>query len=163
MMPKSILYGIILIETLALIILGGLLLSQPTNDRNLTEISEPVASLSSRAITVYVKTAGTGERTTDIVGKAYVQDDATGRSEFLFDVGAGCFPTWMLDPQTGYNLLVTDVVDVDNDTLDNLMRQGALRYEFSIHSELQITKTLGSRSATLMYDNKRLRLNQQCS
>lgn len=163
-MSKSMLYIILLIETLALIGLGILFITQsPATVITSQTTTDPSISLSSRAMTVYVKSAGKGDTAIDIVGKVYVQDDATGRIEFLFDVGAGCFPTWTLNPQDGYNLLISDDVDQDTEFLDILMREGLLRYEFSVNSDVQITKTMGIRSATLIYDDKHLRLNQQCS
>jgi hypothetical protein len=162
-MPKSLLYIIIAIETMVVIGLGILLLTRPTSATPASQLSEPEIGLSAREMTVYVKSAGTGEQTTDVVGKTYLQDDATRRTEFLFDLGAGCFPTWTVNPQNGYHLLVANDVDVDAESLDNLMRNGELRYEFTSHSDLQITKTLGIRSAILTYDDQQLRLNQQCS
>ena len=57
-------------------------------------------------MTVYVKKVGTGERNSNVVGKLYLGDDASGDSEFLFDLVAGCFPTWTWDPRAGCNLLV---------------------------------------------------------
>ena len=163
-MPKPLLYIIILIETLALLVLGFLLVTQSTpsaSDSTIT--SESSVSLSSREMTVYVKAVGKGDTATDVVGKVYVQDDATGRAEFLFDLGAGCFPTWTLDPQDGYHLLVVEDADVSDESLDRLMRQGALRYGFSTNSDVEIIKTLGIRSSTLVFDDQRLRLQQQCS
>lgn len=162
-MPKSRLYIIIVIETVALIALGIVFVTQSSTPTGLSNPSQPAIGLSARAMTVYVKTVGAGERTTDVVGKAYVQDDATGRTEFLFDLGAGCFPTWTLNPDNGYNLLVANDVDVEAESLETLMRQGALRYAFTVHSELQISKILGIRSAMLTYDDQALRLSQQCS
>ncbi len=160
-MPKPILYVVILIETI-LLIAFGVMFTQLTHEAEKTTATEPI-NFSSRDMTIFVKSVGKGDTATDIVGKMYVQEDATGRSEFLFDVGAGCFPTWMLNPQAGYNLLVLDDVDVDNVPLDTLMREGLLRYEFKINSDLQITKTMGIRSATLSYDQHHLLLNQRCS
>ena len=160
-MPKPILYIIILFETILLIAFGVIFI-QLTNEAEKNTAPEQI-NFSSRAMTVYVKSAGKGDVATDVVGKMYVQDDATGRSEFLFDVGAGCFPTWTLNPQAGYNLLILDDVDVDAESLDMLMRDGLLRYEFNLHTELQITKTMGIRSVILTFDQQRLLLTQQCS
>lgn len=162
-MPKSLLYVIIAIETMVLIVLGVLFVTQTTTETPSTAPQTQVVGLSSRAMTVYVKATGGGDRTIDVVGKIYVQDDASGRTEFLFDIGAGCFPTWTLDPQNGFNLLVADDVDVDNAALDTLMKQGQLHYEFRANSDLEIRKTLGIRGATLAFDGQHLRLNQQCS
>ena len=160
-MPKSILYVIILIETIALIVLG-IMVIQFSNEAEKTTAIEPI-NFSARAMTVYVKSVGNGENAANVVGKMYIQDDATGRSEFLFDVGAGCFPTWTLNPQEGYNLLVADDVDVDTELLNTLMRDGNLSYQFSANSDIQIIKIMGVRAVTLTYDAQQLRLNQQCS
>jgi len=159
-MPKPILYIVLLIETIVLIALSVMVI-QLSDEAEITTATEPI-SFSARDMTVYVKSAGKGDTARDVVGKMYVQDDATGRSEFLFDVGAGCFPTWTLNPQVGYNLLILDEVDVDASSLDRLMRDGLLRYEFKINSELQIIKTMGIRSVILSFDQQRLHLNQQC-
>lgn len=161
-MPKPILYVIIVIETIALVVFGVMFVQLSNKAEQTTTASEPIG-LSARAMTVYVKSAGKGDSTTDVVGKVYVQDDGTGRTEFLFDVGAGCFPTWALDPQDGYHLMVADDVDVDTQSLDTLMRDGLLRYEFRTNGDVQITKTMGIRATQLRYNVHTLRLNQQCS
>jgi len=161
-MPKPILYVIIFIETIALVVFGVMLMQYSNQVAKTTTAIEPI-DLSARAMTVYVKSAGKGDTATDVVGKVYIQDNATGRSEFLFDVGAGCFPTWTLDPQDGYHLLVSDDVDGNTQLLDTLMRDGALYYAFHTHSDIQIIRTMGIRATTLIYDDQTLRLNQQCS
>lgn len=144
--------------------MGGLLISRlSTPPTDSSEEAQSTIALSSRDMSVYVKAVGSGERSTDVVGKVFVQDDATGRTEFLFDLGAGCLPTWLLDAQAGYNLMIVEDIEIENTPLDQLMKQGALRYQFVINSDLQITKTLGIRSATLLFDDQVLRLNQQCS
>ncbi len=160
-MPKPILYMLLLSETILLIALGVILI-QLTNDAEQPTTTESI-HFSSREMTVFVKSVGKGDSAADVVGKMYVQDDATGRSEFLFDVGAGCFPTWTLNPQDGYHLLVVDDVNVNDVTLEMLMREALLRYEFKMNGDLQITKTMGIRSATLSFNQHRLFLDQHCS
>lgn len=164
-MPKPILYSIIFIETLVIIGLGIVLLNQSKVEEGKTTASaiEPAIPLSARDMSVYVKVAGAGEQATDIVGKVFVQDTSTGRSEFLFDVGAGCFPTWTLNPQDGYKLLIADDIDIDSVPLEALMKNGLLRYNLRVNGDLQITKIMGIRSVKLEYNNQVLRLNQQCS
>lgn len=164
-MPKPILYSIIVIETLVIIGLGFILISQSNAEKGKTTASaiEPAIPLSARDMSVYVKIAGAGEQATDIVGKVFVQDIATGRSEFLFDVGAGCFPTWTFNPQDGYKLLIADDVDIDSTPLETLMKNGSLQYDLRVNGDIQITKIMGIRSAKLEYNNQILSLNQQCS
>jgi len=165
-MSKSMLYIIILLETAALFVLSSLLLltiGSATDSSTTSVTTEPAVPISGREITVYVKSAGTGERETDVVGKMYLQDDATGRTEFLFDLGAGCFPTWTLNPDDGFNLMVADDVDVDSVPLEQLMREGQLSYNLRVNGDLEIRKFMGIRSATLHYNDSVLRLNQQCS
>jgi len=166
-MSKSLLYIIILLETAGLFVLSTLLvitISSPAGDSTTTASDvEPAVPITAREMTVYVKATGAGDRTTDAVGKVYVQDDATGRSEFLFDLGAGCFPTWELDTQDGYNLMVAEDVDIDSAPLDQLMREGHLRHNFRVNGDLEIRKFMGIRSVNLRYNEQVLRLNQQCS
>lgn len=163
-MSKPILYIIIALETIGLLVMGAILITTRNEPPKTTSPTiEPAVPITAREMTVYVKSAGTGEKVTDVVGKMYVQDEATGRGEFLFDLGAGCFPTWTLNPQDGYNLMVTDEVDIASAPLEQLMREGQLSYAFRVNGDLEIRKVMGIRSASLHYNGQVLRLNQQCS
>jgi hypothetical protein len=163
-MPKPLLYAIVVIETVIIIGLGIVFMRQSQSTAlPASSPTESAISLSARDMTVYVKTVGIGERATDVVGKVYLQDDATGRTEFLFDIGAGCFPTWTLNTQEGYNLLVAEDVDIASAPLETLMKDGALRYQLRVNGDLEISKIMGTRSAKLTYGDQMLRLNQQCS
>ncbi|GEM_PF-1962036 len=166
-MSKSMLYVIIVLEAVGLFVMSTLLVlaiaSPQTNNTTQSIEDEPAVPITGREMTVYVKAAGSGERSTDVVGKMYIQDDATGRTEFLFDIGAGCFPTWTLNPQDGFNLMVADEVDIDTAPLEQLMRDGQLTYNLRVNGDLEIRKIMNIRSATLRYNDEVLRLNQQCS
>ena len=160
-MPKRFLYFVIVLEALALLAVTVLLLTaRPGEDASQ---AESAVNLSGRAMTVYVKKVGTGERNSNVVGKLYLGDDASGDSEFLLDLVAGCFPTWTWDPRAGFNLLVAETADIDAESLDTLMRRGALTFQFRVNGELQIIKTMGIRAATLSFDDRRLRLGQRCT